>query len=841
MARLKVEYGIDLGTTNSALARIENGISTILEIDNSKTVPSCVAYNRKGTPRTGITAKNELANPAYRCHIEFKRRMGLETLENSPQHTLPDGKGVELTPEILSSEVLKYLKQRVNDEVFSAVTITVPALFETTQIEATKRAARLAGFDQIEILMEPVAASFCYALNHPGESGKWLVFDFGGGTFDSSIVEVDGGVMKVVSSEGDNRLGGKDLDNAIVKEILLPYIEEKYNISSLSESDKDLLLARIKSLADTLKIQLSRSEEIDYLSDLGQFGDDANGEEIEIEHIFTRKEFNKCYTPHIQKAIDLSKKLLKRNNLSTSDISTIILVGGPTQIPHFRTMISEQLIVPATDINPMTAVAEGAAIYASNIKNETSDHGKSLLAIENEEHLEVIDIEVGYESSTADELTPVSIVCKDKSKKLTAKLTRKDGWVSSTSELDAVFELQVVDGVNNFKIEVFDEKNTVVNVNVKELNINKGFSGGETSTQLHHGIGVRSHIKKRMVFTPLKGLEIDTPLPAVGLTKPVGDLFTGSELRPGNSNDKMNVLLYLAEAEADGHRVNTTRYSGVDFSITGEDVSQLIKAQSLVHFTLYVDRNQSYKMEIEFPESGEFIEKEVFDIPPLPEKSIGDINDLLNVVDTVILDAKNSSPSPTNLVDFTNERDGIKSRINSGIKGDELEQVYKQLQQLLLKIDIAVDNLEWPKLYEEIYKALNSLEDLVRECRDKNLQGHEQDQRDYESLKEKYHQLKDSKNVELGQSLLDDINSRAFRISDRHAGKEMAISYLRSLNSSFTSIDWTDVSLARMEVDKGMNLIQTGASESEIKSQLSRIINLMKNPDFDGGGGSVVQ
>lgn len=841
MARLKVEYGIDLGTTNSSLARIENGASTILEIEGSKIVPSCVAYNRKGNDRVGLTAQNEQSNPAYQTHIEFKRRMGLDTLENSPQFTMPNGEGEELNPEILSAAILKFLKQRVNDEVFSAVAVTVPALFEPSQVEATKRAVKMAGFDQVEILMEPVAASFCYAAANPGQSGKWMVFDFGGGTFDSSIVEVDGGVMKVVSSEGDNMLGGKDLDNSIVEEILMPLLEKDYNISDLDEAKKGLLFKRIKKVADKLKIKLSYNTEDDFLSDLGQFGDDAEGKEIEIEKVFTREEFDKCYTPHIQKAIDLTKKLLKRNNLTIADIDTIILVGGPTQIPHFRTLISDQLKPPATDINPMTAVAEGAAIYASNIDNETPDHGNSLLdEADNDVGAAKVEIEVGFESSSADDTTPVSIVCRDKSKKLSAKLTRKDGWVSELSDLDAVFELNVIDGVNNFKIEVFDENNSPVKSNVSEININKGFSGGETSTQLHFGIGVLNPVKKRDVFTPLKGLEIDTPLPAVGLTKPGGDLYTRTQLRPGMAEDKMLVKLYNAESEASGHRISTTRYSGVDFSIDGSEVPKLIKEGAIVYFTLHVDRNQGLRLEIEFPESGVFLEKDTT-CPPLKDVTNEEINDLLKLIDSVLDDAKNSNPAPRNVSEYTSERDKLKSKIDNGLTGDALKQTYSGLKQLLLNIDIAVDNLDWPKLEEEIYQALNTLEDLVRKCRDQNLQGHEQDQKDFENLKDKFNQVKETQNIELAQSLLDDVNGRDFRIRDRHAGKEIAIGYIRSMNSDYSSIDWTDSGQARMELDKGMSLIQSGASEGEIKQQLQKIGSLMKDPDFGGGDGGLRQ
>ena len=302
----------------------------------------------------------------------------------------------------------------------------------------------------------------------------------------------------------------------------------------------------------------------------------------------------------------------------------------------------------------------------------------------------------------------------------------------------------------------------------------------------------------------------------------------------------MIVKFYNAQSEARGQRVLTTRYSGVDFSIDGTEVSKLIKEGAIVYFTLHVDRNQGLKLEIEFPESGVFIEKDKT-CPPLKDVTNEEINELINLIDSVLDDAKNSNPAPRNISELTSERDELKSKIESGLKGDSFKQTYSGLKQLLLNIDIAVDNLDWPKLEESIYQALNTLEDLVRKCRDQNLQGHEQDQKDFESLKDKFNQVKETQNTDLAQSLLDDVNGRDFRIRDRHAGKEIAIGYIRSINSDFSSIDWTDSGQARMELDKGMSLIQSGASEPEIKQQLQKIVSLMKDPDFGGGDGGLRQ
>ena len=236
MGRIKIDYGIDLGTTNSALSRMEDGEVVTREIDGSRIVPSCVYIDRKGRVRAGINAKNKFPH-----FIEFKRKMGQDV-----EYSTLDG--TKTNPEDLSSELLKKLASEITDEAFKSVVITVPAAFELPQVSATKRAAEKAGFEQVEILQEPVAAAFNYALKHKVKDGKFVVFDFGGGTFDAALVTATGGVMEVKSSEGDNFLGGGDIDRAIVSEILLPYLEKIIQYQNLSLAMKRTTIIGFKGL-----------------------------------------------------------------------------------------------------------------------------------------------------------------------------------------------------------------------------------------------------------------------------------------------------------------------------------------------------------------------------------------------------------------------------------------------------------------------------------------------------------------------------------------------------------------------------------------------------------------
>jgi molecular chaperone DnaK len=331
MARTKIDYGIDLGTTNSAISRIESGEAIIKKTDTLKdTMPSCVYINKKKAVQYGDSAYNALKRDKLgamknwddsdsNSYIEFKRTMGTDKKYSS------SNLGKDLSSEELSAEVLKTLKSFVKDENINAVVITVPAAFGNNQKEATREAAKLAGFNHIELLQEPVAAAMAYGLDSKKKDGFWLVFDFGGGTFDAALLKVEDGIMIVKDTEGDNYLGGKNLDLAIVDEIIMPYFEQNYAIDSILDDDnkKQILRNAMKFYAEETKIKLSFNDTHNILSDLGDIpGEDDNGEEFELDITVTQSDMERALSPVFQKAIDISKKLLDRNNLKGSSLET---------------------------------------------------------------------------------------------------------------------------------------------------------------------------------------------------------------------------------------------------------------------------------------------------------------------------------------------------------------------------------------------------------------------------------------------------------------------------------------------------------------------------------------
>jgi molecular chaperone DnaK len=830
MGRLKIEYGIDLGTTNSGIARIENGVAQILEIDNSKSLPSAVLYDRRGKVRVGISAKN---NPD--SYLEMKRDMGKKKIDGDPDAKTPDGKAI--TPETLSSEVLKKLAERVNDEVLKSVVITVPALFQIGQIEATKRSAKMAGFEQIEILQEPVAAATAFGMQNIGSTGKWVVFDFGGGTFDSSLLEVEEGLMKVLASEGDNMLGGGDLDRAIINNLMLPKLKEEYNIDGLDEKNRKTFDTSLKLAADLIKIETSMSGECDFATSLMQFREDADGKEIDFEYIFKQEEVHKLCIPYFQKAIDCVKTLLKRKQLTIDDIDELILVGGPTQISSFRKMIEEQLKTPNTSVDPMSGIAIGASIFASNIKNEIKNHGDKIgeEGPDKDDDVQVEELMLEYEANTVLDKEPVSILKKNQKKKLFAILEKSDGsFKTPKQELDDVFLCNLTEGINNFKIQVFDENSDLVNCNISEFNIVHGIGNPETSLSNYIGIEIFDKKRKRHIFRFLQGLKIDNPLPAVGLSKPSGELYTGNQVRPGVEDDKITIKLYQANGNAEGTRSKLNKYSGLKFVISGNDVPKLIPENSVIYITVNIDHSQNVSFTAEFPDLDVVINLPDVLIESQRNTSSEEVEDLLEEANKIIENLSSSFPIPDSLEDLKNKRDFIKKDWEDN---NLAEQTFNNLKELVLKLDKKLDDLEWPKLEENIRKSLQDLETLVNECVEKKLKGYEQDKSDLDSFKTNFEQLKPLENLDLGQSLLDNINGKNYQIMDRHAGKEQTIAYIRSINNDFNSIKWKNTSQAKSEVDKGMQMVSFGSSESELKQQLSRIFSQMLDPADIGGGG----
>ena len=361
-----INYGIDLGTTNSSIAKCEGGeVRVFKNLDQMDVTPSVVRIEKSGRIIVGRRAYANLFSDPDNVAADFKRWMG-----QSDRKSLKAA-GKSLSAEELSAEVLKSLiedARRQTTDLVTASIITVPAAFGQLQCEATARAATLAGLNEAPLLQEPLAASIAYGMKPDARDKRWLVYDLGGGTFDIVVISTRNGQLSILEHRGDNMLGGKDFDRLIVEKIIWPRLEELFNMPEpdIASSTRKKLIQRLRGEAEQAKIDLSLSERV--IVSISDVGEDEEGNPIEAEFEITRDELNHLVEPYIAKTIDLCKQAMGEGRVTTNDLSSIILVGGPTYMPLVREMLKASFSTPLNfTIDPMTVVARGAAIYASTL------------------------------------------------------------------------------------------------------------------------------------------------------------------------------------------------------------------------------------------------------------------------------------------------------------------------------------------------------------------------------------------------------------------------------------------------------------------------------------------
>ncbi|MCK5299546.1 MAG: molecular chaperone DnaK [Candidatus Aenigmarchaeota archaeon] len=353
--------GIDLGTTNSAVAVVEGGKPTILvNSEGDRTTPSVVSF-KDGEVLVGSVAKRQaVSNPKHTVH-SIKRHMGED------HKTDIDGKNY--TPQEISAKILQKLKADaeayLGEKVTEAV-ITVPAYFTDSQRQATKDAGKIAGFDVKRIINEPTAASLAFGLDK-SEEKTIMVFDLGGGTFDVSVLELDDGVFEVKATSGDNHLGGDDFDDKIIE-----WIADRFK----KENDVDLkgdlsAMQRIKEAAEKAKVELSNLTKVNInIPFIYQNG----GEPKNIDYDLTRAEFEKMCSDLLDRVRKPVERALKDAGKSSSDLDEVLLVGGSIRMPAVQKLVKDITgKEPNKSINPDEVVAMGAAIQGGVLAGDVKD------------------------------------------------------------------------------------------------------------------------------------------------------------------------------------------------------------------------------------------------------------------------------------------------------------------------------------------------------------------------------------------------------------------------------------------------------------------------------------
>ncbi len=821
MAKVKMKYGIDLGTTNSAICKMENGEPTIKKADDLKdTMASCVSFTRHRVIKVGTSAYNDLRQDKSRAtkkwieeggnvFIEFKRKMGLDYKKKSTNMER------EYSPEELSAEVLKALKSFVSEDNINAAVITIPAKFKTDQIAATKRAATMAGIEHCELLQEPIAAAMAYGLSVENKNGYWLVFDFGGGTFDAALLRVEDGVMQVFDTEGDNYLGGKNLDYAIVDKIIIPYLQENYTIDNIlaDGTKKEILRDAMKFYAEQAKNQLSFKEKCDITSQLDEFGTDDDGNDIELDMIITQDQLKVVIQPIFQIAVDICKNLLKRNNLNGSQLDSLILVGGPTHSPIVRQMLKEQ-ITPNVDtsIDPMTAVAKGAALFASTIDCDVIEEVK----------VGTIQLDVKYKSTAVKNDAPVSLLIAPNQvnipSKLYVELVRGDkAWSSGKTEIGDGVVLKCVlnEGkANAFSVNVYDEKGTLYPCFPNEINIIQGVNVGAAVLPYNIGIEVTDMEQEKQVFIPLKGLEKNQQIPAVGVRN---GLKTLRQLRPGIPEDKLVIPIYQGENNAEG--TNAIYNDHVfDVEITGDDVPQLVPANSDIDITIKVDRSQLLKLEATFPIIGETIEKEV-DVKA--RKGVDGLDLSKRLIEAKLkMSALRSADfiSQSEIEDAEMLLNDVDGRFD-GEKNSEDGKMHllADLRRTFLKMEEIEKNHEWDTLEAELRHEFERLEDANNDLGNKH-------DKEVNELRKQTDAIIRSRDVKMGRKVLKEIERVFVQVTFIY----QLMAFIERYDKQFGKYNWKNSIQARQLLNQGKGIIASGnINEHQLHGICRDVLNLL--------------
>lgn len=768
MTRATIDFGIDLGTTNSAVAVMDGGDVTVIRNNtNDETTPSVVRLDPRGAITVGRTAYQQLELDPDNTFSEFKRLMG------SQQVRIAKRGGRSFSPEQLSAEVLKSLRQdvasRSQEDVIQAV-ITVPALFELPQCEATQRAAKLAGIDVAPLLQEPVAAALAYGMVSETRRAYWLVYDFGGGTFDTSIVETRDGQLRVVDHSGDNFLGGRDLDWALV-DFLMVRLKREFALANASRQDprSRALYARLKGLAEEARIQLSRVEK--WSVEIGNVGEDSTGQTIETFIDVTRSEYEAIARPYFSRSVQVAKSTLISAQIEATALERIILVGGPTHTPLIRQMLSDEFRVPLeTRIDPMTIVARGAAVFASMQLRGTGQ--ASVTATPG-----MVAARIVHDATSPDTTAFVAIAL-DKGASIaggpTIEIVRTDGgWTSGRMPVrDNHVEFSVTlrpKSVNEFSVRCQDGSGSPVGISPDKFLITQGL--GTVTPVLSRALGV---------------VVLDTAIPETEVVLPKGtalpasrrkDFRTRAVVRAG-TDDRLNIHV----VEGEHRRGDRNRLVGT-IVLRGDALRRDLPANADIEVTLQIDASRVFRADMFIPLLDQTVTEVIEQkFSPLPV-----IEDLLRRVTESRDRIANLGVTDREVRSLLTEtaRD---VEAAAGGDADSGERAQRRLQDLEASLDRVEDADELPRTKADFTSACATCEGFLgtadpgetRQFEALRMEGAEAEKReDVSLLREKTERMRSltfrivSRDAAFWSQLLDTVEPQA--IMSRDPGKVMQL------------------------------------------------------------------
>lgn len=560
--------GIDLGTTNSAIASYDGeNVRLYKSPEQNDVTPSAIFVDARGNRFVGSRAYNNAARNPESAATLFKRLMGTSTSIDMPRANL------RMTPEECSAEILRtmfnYLPPEVRGSNDLGTVITVPAAFNQMQKDATMSATEMAGIGRVALMQEPVAAVMSIMKQRKAD-GVFLVYDLGGGTLDIALAESISGRVSVLAGGGIEMCGGRDFDRLILQHLVAPWLESNASLPSGWMSDPRYLpLVRMATwAAEKAKIELSQKEQaLVTLSESELNIRDELGREVYLDVLITRAQFDELITPKIDASIEAAQETLSKAGIGSRDVQRIVYVGGPTHYPPLRQKVAQSLsIAPSTEVNPMTAVAEGAAIFAESIDWASQSRGRKK----------------SRGTTKASGMTGVAFSFVARTPDVKAKLVARDvkatangsfqvdnldtGWSSGRIALreGATIDLTLSKfGENTFKLFVFDAVGAVLSLENDTITITRTAASVD-AIPASHSIGIEAREKIGGAFVLDYLVREGDQLPVKG-TK----IFKSEEALKAGSPGSLRFKLWegeIANPITDNNHIGTFKINGSDFA-----------------------------------------------------------------------------------------------------------------------------------------------------------------------------------------------------------------------------------------------------------------------------------
>lgn len=638
---MKNFVGIDLGTTNSVICSYDGYETRIWKSPEQNDVTPSAIYIDRRSKHLGRRAYDSVPNSPDNSAMLFKRLMGTSTPINLP------AVNITMTPEECSAEILKvlfgYLPEEIRNDPDTGTVITVPAAFNQMQKDATMQAASMAGLGKVALMQEPVAAVMS-VMRARNTDGMFLIYDLGGGTLDIAIGESNGGRVNLLAHGGIAMCGGRDFDRVLVDNVVRPWLLENFDLPedfSVNPSFKSLLRLAIWA-TERAKIELSaREDSVISLSETEARVKDLNGNEIYLDIPLQRDTYDKLIAERVGESIESARETLNKAHLSPHDLECIVFVGGPTHYKPLRDKVAFELGLPGnTDVNPMTAVAEGASIFAESIdwssQNRSRKNTRGQISSGGG-----LALSFNYIARTPDVKAKVAVQLEGQATAGSEfQIDSVDtGWTSGRLTLTHGATIDVTltkNGDNTFKVFVFDAVGGPIALDKDKIVITRTAAAVD-AIPASHSVAIEALDKLGGRSTLSYLVRAGDSLPRKGKIS-----FKAAECLKAGSPDSLNFKLWDGEIEDpihDNRLIGVLKISGKDFD------SGVIPAGGSLECDFEILDSGNVKLEVAIPDiqgirSGNFYswqEEGGFDysLPDTRQHIVGEGNKTLDRIDEI--------------------------------------------------------------------------------------------------------------------------------------------------------------------------------------------------------------